>query len=258
MGNGKWESEMGAVETIGQGIWLTQVHLEEYDVRGVLVRGDRRVAVWDTLSRPADMQAWAPHLEDRELVIVYSHSDWDHVWGTAGLPYSRARIVAHVSARERFGTDVPIVLGEKRAEQPGAWDDVVLVPPVETFERDCTIDLGGITLALHHLPGHTPDCIVAFIAERGVLLAGDTVETPCPVVPRESPLETWAAELRRWGADQRVLTVIPAHGPIGGREILRQNVEYLEGLMSGHPVEPRGPLTPFYRDTHAQNLRLRT
>ena len=79
------------------------------------------------------------------------------------------------------------------AAEPGRWDSVVLVPPTEAFDEERSIQVGGLTLQLHHLPGHTPDCIVGFIPERGVLLAGDAVETPCPVVPPDSALDEWIA-----------------------------------------------------------------
>jgi hypothetical protein len=75
------------------------------------------------------------------------------------------------------------------------------------------------------------------------------------VVPPASPLIAWISELNRWAADGRVRTVVPAHGPMGGRDLLRQTVAYLEGLRSGTPIEPQGPLSAFYRETHQQNLR---
>jgi hypothetical protein len=39
-----------------------------------------------------------------------------------------------------------------------------------------------------------------------------------------------------------VRTVVPAHGAIGGREILERNVAYRQGLLCGGPVEVDGPL----------------
>jgi len=246
---------MTNIRTLESGISLPEVTLEDYGVRGALIVTDTCAVVWDTLARPSDMRPLVPLIGDRDLIIVYSHADWDHIWGTAGLPYGGARIVGHQRCRERFGLDVPEVLARKQTAAPGGWDDVGLVAPTETFERELSLDLGGLTLVLHHLPGHTADCIVGFIPERGVLFAGDTVETPCPVVPRDSPLDEWVIELRRWAADARVRAVVPAHGPIGGREIVEENVAYLEGILSGQPIEPRGPLTPFYRTTHEQNLR---
>jgi len=243
---------------LDRNIWSTRVSLGEYDVRGALVLGERIALVWDTLARPRDMRTYLPFLGSRELVVVYSHADWDHVWGTSGLPGAGLRIVAHQLCRERFDADVPEVLARKQRDEPGQWDDVVLVPPTETFTHEHTLDLGGLTLTLSHLPGHTRDSIVGFIPERGLLLGGDAVETPCPVVPADAPLDEWIAALRRWEADERVRSVVAAHGPIGGREIVTGNVRYLEALRSGRPIEPTGALTPFYRETHARNVAERS
>lgn len=245
---------MGITESIKDGIWLTRVVLDEYEVRGALLVTGTHALVWDTLSRPRDMTAFLPFIPDRELLVVYSHADWDHIWGTAGLPYQGARIIAHERAGERFRTDVPRVLAEKQAAEPGRWDTVALVAPTESFDSERAIELGAMTLQVHYLPGHTPDCIVGFIPERGVLLAGDTVETPCPVVPGDSPLTEWISGLRRWADDPHVRTVVPAHGPVGGRELLTQNIAYLESIAGGKAIDPPGPLTDFYRNTHRQNV----
>ena len=246
---------MGGLEQLAPGIWVRQVALADYAVRGALLLGEEFALVWDTLSRPGDMDPFLPLIANRDLLVVYSHADWDHVWGTAGLPYGRAPIIAHERASARFASDVPAALAEKQVAEPGAWDDVVLVAPTEGIERRGAIQLGGLSLELHALPGHTPDCIAGFVPERGVLLAGDTAETPFPVVPADSPLAEWISELERWASDDRVRTVVPAHGRIGGREILLENAAYLGGILRGQPLEPKGVLTPFYRQTHLANTR---
>ena len=84
---------------------------------------------------------------------------------------------------------------------------------------------------------------------------GDAAETPFPVVPTDSPVSAWVAGLERWERDRRVRTVVPAHGPIGGVEILQRNIRYLRGLLDGRPVTVPEPLTDFYRKTHEANLR---
>jgi glyoxylase-like metal-dependent hydrolase (beta-lactamase superfamily II) len=239
---------------LAPGIWTTQVATPEYDVRGALILGAHRAVVWDTLSHPRDMSPWLPLVGRRELLVVYSHADWDHVWGTGGLAHRAARVVAHAVAATRFDTDVPVTLAEKRGAEPGAWDAVSLVPPTEVFTHAITLDLGGVALSVHHLPGHTADSCVGFVSGHGVLLAGDAVETPCPVVPRDCPLDAWIGELRRWERDPAVHTVVPAHGPVGGRDLIARTASYLEALQRGVPVDPPEPLTPFYRATHATNI----
>jgi glyoxylase-like metal-dependent hydrolase (beta-lactamase superfamily II) len=221
----------------------------------VLVEDAERAVVWDTLSHPRDMACLRPLVADRELVIVYSHADWDHVWGTAGLPYEGAQVVGHVSCAARFDEDVPRTLQAKRAAEPGAWDEVRLVPPTVVFTREHVLEIGSLTVTVSHLPGHTADAAVAFIEQRGVLLMGDTAETPLPVVPSRAAVPGWIAGLRRWEADPRIRVVVPAHGRIGGVEILRRNIDYLERLLDGVPFEVPDAVSPFYRSTHAANLR---
>jgi len=162
--------------------------------------------------------------------------------------------MGHRECQARFTADVPRTLRERQQAEPGAWDEVVLIAPDTVFDLESTVDLGSMTLELHHLPGHTPDTIVGFVPERGLLLMGDTAETPFPVVPADSPLSAWIESLERWQRDPRVRTVVPAHGPIGGVEILQSNIRYLRALLDGRPLTVTEPLTEFYRKTHQANM----
>lgn len=245
---------MQTIKRLGK-LWLTEISLGDFDVRAVLIPGKERMVVWDTLAHPDDMNVFLPMTRDRELVIVYSHADWDHIWGTAGLPDGNRTILAHDLCLERFLTEVPSILAEKTAEDPVRWQTVQLRPPTATFAREQAIDLGESTLFLHHLPGHTADSIVGFLPAEGVLLAGDAVETPFPMVPAECDLALWIEELCRWQEDSRVRTVIPSHGAIGGPEILAQNIAYLRRLLNGEIMAIPATLSTFYRETHLANVR---
>ena len=101
-----------------------------------------------------------------------------------------------------------------------------MVPPTITFADSLAIDLGGVTVELSHLPGHTEDCLVAFVPEWGVLLAGDTVETPFPLLDETLPVQPWIDRLAEWAGRADVETVIPCHGEIGGRELIEGNIAY--------------------------------
>lgn len=237
------------------GLWLTEVDLGDFAVRAVLIPGKKRVAVWDTLTHPGEMAALLPMIGDRELVIVYSHADWDHIWGTAGLADGSRTILAHDLCRQRFSTEVPGILAEKKVEDPVRWQGVQLIPPTTTFAGELTLDLGDSTLFLRHLPGHTADSIVGFLPGEGVLLAGDAVETPLPQVPAGCDLARWIEELCRWREDPRVRTVIPSHGAIGGVELLAQNIAYLRRLLAGGKMAVPESLSAFYRETHLANMR---
>jgi glyoxylase-like metal-dependent hydrolase (beta-lactamase superfamily II) len=246
---------MQTLDQLSGDIWITTVNLDDFEVRAVLIAGEERVVVWDSLSHPDDMRLFLPMIGDRDLVVIYSHADWDHVWGTAGLPRDRMTSIGHALCAERFRTDVPRVLAEKMAEDPVRWGPVKLVPPAVTFDGQYAVSLGSTTLHLHHLPGHTPDSIAGFLPERGVLLLGDAVETPLPLVPEACDLNRWIEELLRWQAEPGVRMVIPSHGPIGGREILAQNIVYLQNLLAGREIPVPALLDDFYREAHLANVR---
>ncbi|MDZ7359794.1 MAG: MBL fold metallo-hydrolase [candidate division KSB1 bacterium] len=235
------------------GLLLTEVTLDDFSVRGAVIIGSQRLVVWDSLSHPRDMQPLQALLAGKNWMLVYSHADWDHVWGTAGLPYHNQTIIAHRNCRARFSEDLPLELEDKRRSQPKLWNEVILIPPTVTFEHQLWLDLGSVTLHLCHLPGHTLDCIVGFVPEWGVLLAGDAVETPLPVINADSPIVEWIAGLQRWEQDGRLQHVIPSHGIIGGRELLWQNIDYLQNLRNGIPPQLPEKLDKFYRETHQKN-----
>lgn len=234
-------------------VYLHEITLDEFPVRAALLQGANFRLVWDTLSHPDDMAEIAARSAGRPTFIVYSHADWDHVWGTAAFERNTP-IIAHHLGRERFATDLPQTLADFRRDQPGKWEAIELRPPLLTFGRDMDVDLGGLTVQLRHLPGHTPDSIVAFAPELNLLLAGDAVEWPCPCVPKNCDLEAWIEALRSWRA-QPGLRVVPSHGPEGGAELLDHAIAYLDALRHGRPAVVPANMPDFYARTHQDNLR---
>jgi glyoxylase-like metal-dependent hydrolase (beta-lactamase superfamily II) len=114
---------MTQLHQVASNLYVTESRLDDFDVRGVVVIGSERTVVWDTLSHPSDMRPLLPLLRDRKASVVYSHADWDHIWGTAAIPYHE--VIAHRLCQERFSTDVPRCLADKRLQEPEKWDEVV-------------------------------------------------------------------------------------------------------------------------------------
>jgi glyoxylase-like metal-dependent hydrolase (beta-lactamase superfamily II) len=217
------------------GLFITDVEVPRrgFQVRGAVLVGSKRVILWDTLTHPRDMQALVSLYAGKLLTVVYSHADWDHIGGTAALPYNE--VIAHSAAAERFGKDVPETLKKLRLEHPSEWEGVRLIPPTLTFNRQMNLDMGGQTLELHALPGHTPDSIVGFLPESGVLLAGDTLQDPHPLVKDSAAIPHWVEQLTAWAADPRLKVVIPAHGVMGGKELIEKSIAWLERVSVPQP-----------------------
>jgi glyoxylase-like metal-dependent hydrolase (beta-lactamase superfamily II) len=246
---------MTTIQEIRPGAWLTELVLDSFAVRGAVLVGESRVVVWDTLSHPRDMDSIAEIAGNKAIYVVYSHADWDHCWGTAGL--NTEVIIGHPECAARFATgEVQRQLAKMKADEPGKWEAVELIPPTLTAEA-LTIELGGVTMNLHSLPGHTRDCMVAFIPEWGILLAGDTVETPLPVLKEGGAvLNRWITHLEEWATHPQLQTVIPSHGEIGDRGVIEHTLRYLRDLRDGKPPRVPEAMDEFYTATHADNLKL--
>ena len=235
---------------------IHEVDAGEFSVRSVLIHGEKFSLVWDTLTHPRDMAGFAEACEacaSRHCFVVYSHADWDHVQGTAAL--ANPLVIGHVECARRFREEARQTLAELQAKEPDKWTQVRLVAPNITFESRLDLDLGGLLVNLHALPGHTPDSIVAFIPDMGLLLAGDAVELPCPCVPADCDLAAWITSLERWRDHDGAHTVIPSHGPCGGKEILVRTIDYLVGLREGTAPAMPEDASPMYVKTHEDNLR---
>lgn len=232
---------------------IHEIDTGDFSVRSVLVQGKKFSLVFDTLTHPRDMAGFADTCGEQPRFVVYSHADWDHIQGTAAL--GNALVIGQRECGMRFLGEAQQTLAEFQAKEPDKWEAVRLIPPDITFDRHLDLDLGGLTVSLHALPGHTQDSIVAFIPGMELLLAGDTVELPCPCVPAGCNLDKWVRSLTRWREHAGVRTIIPSHGPSGGKEILDRAIDYLNGLRQGTPCPLPEDAPPFYVKTHEDNLR---
>ena len=235
-------------------LWSLELTGSDFQTRALVVLGEQRAVVWDTLTHPNDMKALTALLADKPYYVVYSHGDWDHIWGTAGLTGQPLALIAHAECLRRFADDVPRALQRMQLAEAGRWDSVRLAPPNLTFSSSLSLDLGGVTLELHHTPGHTIDSIVGWIPEWGVLLGGDAIETPLPVVNSARLLGDWLAALEGWAGRDSLVHAISAHGSGAGREALETTVAYLRALIGDRKFELPNRLEDFYRETHQKNL----
>lgn len=245
---------MPHLQEIRQNLWLYEVEYPDFSVRGALVMGERYAAVWDSLAHPSDVIALSDVLGDKPFHLVYSHADWDHCWGTSGFTRAPAAIVGHAECRRRFDDDVPATLSRMQLAEAGRWEKVRLVPPNLSFSTTLSLDLGGLTLELRHLPGHAPDCIVGWIPEWSLLLGGDAIETPLPVVNHAEDIDSWLAGLEAWAARDDLLQTIPSHGSYSGRAALTGTIAYLRALSGDRNFDLPPALDTFYAEAHQKNL----
>jgi len=155
-------------------------HYEE--VISYLILGGERAALLDTGMGIGDIRAEVERLTDLPVVVINSHSHYDHVGDNHRF--------AEVWAFDDEGEVARIERGLSRAEcrqflRPGSYLDLPLDFDPTTYEirpspvtrrlRHLeTVELGGPTLTVHHTPGHSPGSICLLDSRDGLLFTGDT------------------------------------------------------------------------------------
>ena len=170
---------------------------------------------WLAVEVEAIRQYVNERLGDKQLYIIYTHSDFDHIIGSGAFP--NATVIASKEL-----VDLPYK--QEIMQKIKSFDDRYYVrrnytpeyPSVDLIisQDGQTLELGSITLTFYQAPGHTGDGIFTVIEPYGIFLSGDylsDVEFPFIFSSYKDYVETV-------GKAQHILQVhhitihIPGHG----------------------------------------------
>jgi cyclase len=213
---------------------------------GLVVDGDATLLV-DTLF---DLQLTRAMLDEMARgvpaaasvdTLVNTHANGDHTFGNQLV--GGARIVASKKTAEEMMELPPAALaalkeaapqlgatGEFMLECFGSFDfvGIELVPPGETFDGELSLRVGDRDVQLIEVgPAHTRgDTLVLVPADR-VLFSGDILFNGGHPVVWAGPVSNWIAACDRILA-MDVDVVVPGHGPIAGKDEVRELKSYFE------------------------------
>ncbi len=183
---------------------------------------------------------------------VYTHGHVDHVFGVARFEAEAAdrddwpspRVIAHHRVVDRFdryrltaGYNGHINARQFRA--PGLTWPTDYRYPDQTYDDTLVVEVGGVTLELHHDRGETDDHTWVWIPERRTLCTGDLFIWAAPNCGNPQKVQRypreWALALDKMVALRPEL-LLPGHGlPIVGAERCAQALtETAELLRSLH------------------------
>ena len=185
------------VKSIGPGLY----RIENSAVFMDLIVGGHHALLFDTGYGYRDLRSLIRTITDLPLYVVNSHGHVDHACGNA--QFGGAFI---------HPADVSLCLEHNGPQMRKAELEVAVVPP--DFDLDAhlalgpgeltpvgegdTFDLGGVTLEVVHLPGHTAGSIGLWCPERELLYVGDAMN--CFVwlfLPESQSLDTYIRSLRK-------------------------------------------------------------
>ena len=151
------------ISQVRPGIYLMD---EAHEATGYLVVGRDRACVIDTMNGYNDLHAAVRKLTDKPLTVVNTHGHPDHVFGNIYFDEAYMHPADGPLAREFVKEPEFIEFCREKG---------LSMPPFRDILPGDTIDLGGRTLVVYGLPGHTPGGILLLLKEERILFTGDSV-----------------------------------------------------------------------------------
>jgi len=212
---------------------ITEPHVDEI-LRSNLwwLRGTDRDIVIDAGLGVVPLRQGVPSMFDRDPLVLLTHAHLDHVGGAhefteRGAHTADVDVLARGVPASLHGPELAQLLGAadvgspfpdlmiKELPHPGYDPRAYRLQPVTVTRRlqdRERIELGGRTLSVLHLPGHTPGSIALLEEITGVLYAGDVIYDGYLVddLP-ESDTSAYRCSMAVL-ADLKVSIVHPGHG----------------------------------------------
>ncbi|MBP5222264.1 MAG: MBL fold metallo-hydrolase [Lachnospiraceae bacterium] len=151
------------IKEIKPGIFLLD---ENHEATGYLVVGERKAVLIDTMNGYTDLNKAVKDITDKPLMVVNTHGHPDHIFG---IIYFEE---AYINPK-----DLPLAASFRDSAEFRQFcvEKGHTMPDFKEIKGGDMIDLGGRTLEVYELPGHTPGGILLLLKEDRILFTGDAI-----------------------------------------------------------------------------------
>ncbi len=187
-----------------------------------LVTGRTRAVLIDSGQGDGALHDYlSPFIAGRPMDVVFTHNHGDHI--------GQADQFVRDSVEYIGEADRPALV---RRLQGAGIDEATIEAHVKAMTDGQKIDLGGRTITLYAMPGHTPGSLVALDEPSGILFSGDSFGSNNAIVPDSAymqlgnslPIDVYLASILRVRAKTRgkVTAVLTGHNdrPLSGEQYL--------------------------------------
>lgn len=216
---------------------------EALDVNSTLVLGQERALLVDTRAsgdQGRELLAAVRAVTGLEIVVVNTHSHFDHCFGNEA--FRDSRIYAHAECAAQLDATAEQQRGDVLAylreagyhDQLAGVEATVVTLPQYLVEEEVALDLGGREVLLVPAPaGHTEGMLVVAVPDAAVALWSDLVEVGAdPQFDDAYPL-AWGSAVAALLAHPVVgaaTRAVPGHGAVTDRTEVERQREVLDQL----------------------------
>ena len=188
---------------------------EDMGVRIFILAGAEKALVIDTGMTGLPVRDIERQVTDLPLILLNTHADPDHIAGNAAFDefymHPSETIVYH-NIHHGKGRMLPV------------------------FDGD-VIDLGGRTVQVVHVPGHTPGSITVLDGKQRCLIGGDPIQEDGEIYMfgLHRDMEAYIAGLERlWKREEEFDYIYPSHAKVKvDKAVIRKLISGAEGILTG-------------------------
>ena len=186
------------------------------------------------------------------LYIASTHFHPEHTTGYVAFP-ADAKYVNSTTQEAEFeqnGMQMVRTFATRSAVTADLLKDAARRPADVTFDRDYTLDLGGVHVTFLLVgPTHTRGDTGLFVDEDAVLFSGDVVMNESFLAANDaSSMAAWLKAFDTFEA-MKPKTIVPSHGAVGTGALIASNRAIMETIRSraaalkaqGVPIEQAAP-----------------
>ena len=214
------------------------------EVISYLIMGTEKALLFDTGNGIGDIKAVVDQITDLPVTVLASHSHIDHVGGHWQFDTVLAPDTDFTNHRAQgknndFVREEASSIALCKALPAGVSEDnhhIKPFTPSARVEDGSELDLGGLSLEVLVIPGHTPDALALLDRKNGRLFTGDSYyKGPIWLYAPETDLTAYRASIARLAALAPELTAVHgAHNePFSNPEELVKVRDGFEAVYSG-------------------------
>lgn len=214
------------------------------EVISYLIIGEERALLFDSGNGMGDIKSIVDQLTELPITALASHSHIDHVGGHWQFDTVLAPDTDFTNIRTRgLGNDFVREEASPEALCAPLPDSVTVdnhhtkpFAPTGRVDEGTLIDLGGVTLEVLAIPGHTPDSIALIDRSNGRLFTGDSYyKGPIWLYAPETDLDAYRTSITRLASLVPELTAVHgAHNePFSSPQELIKVRDGFEAVLSG-------------------------
>ena len=227
------------VYDIGHDVYAIYEPYQFQEVISYLIMGEDKAILLDTGNGIGDMKQLVNEVWKKELIVVNSHSHFDHVG--SNYQFDTVHVFNHPTMIDvmEHGIDQDVI-DRNYGPETYSYQSPIDYQPMsyrrcnyQTFNEDVVFDLGRRRFRIIYTPGHSMDSIMLVNDEEKLLFTGDTYYPAQLYCFTEGTFDTYVETMKKLASVYGDYTLITSHNePLRSGKVLQEVSKFFQKIKN--------------------------